>query len=90
MKKRTDITLRRIGKQYMIVDSSEQNQDLSCVYTLNATAAYLWEEIGDNDFTEEFLVSRLCDRYDIDEQTATNDVRLLLAEWQKLRLIYNA
>lgn len=89
MRKTKDFSLRQIGKQYMIVDSSEENIDLSCVYTLNASAAYLWKEIGQEEFTNEFLVKRLCDRYDIDEETASKDVRLLTTEWKKLGLIEN-
>lgn len=87
MKKIKDFSLRQIGKQYMIVNTSEENIDLSCVYTLNATAAYLWKEIGQNDFTNEFLVERLCDRYDIDEDTALKDIRVLMTEWKRLGLI---
>lgn len=87
MKKRKELSLRQIGKQYMIVNNSEKHRDLSCVYTLNATAAYLWEEIGDKEFDVEFLVKRLCDRYDIDESTASNDVQRLVEEWEKIGLI---
>lgn len=87
MKKTKDFSLRQIGKQYMIVDTTEDNVDLSRVYTLNATAAYLWEEIGAKDFSETFLAERLCERYDIDKATAHKDVKLLLTEWEKMGLI---
>lgn len=87
MRKKKDFTLRQIGKQFMIVDTSETNVDMSCVYTLNATAAYLWQEIGQEEFTEDFLVKRLCDRYDIDEATASNDVQRLVEEWERIGLI---
>lgn len=89
MKKTKDFSLRQVGKQYMIVDTSRKNVDLSCVYTMNATAAYLWEEIGQKEFNEDMLVSCLCERYDIDESTAMKDIGILLATWKKLRLIEN-
>lgn len=89
MKKTKDFSLRQIGKQYMIVDTSEENVDLSCVYTLNASAAYLWEETGQDEFDESVLVKLLCDRYEIDEETASKDIKLLTTEWKRLGLIEN-
>lgn len=87
MKKRKDLTLRKIGKQYMIVENSENTINLTNVYTLNGTAAYLWEKIGEEEFTREQLTAWICERYEIDETTASEDVRTLVQEWVELGLV---
>ncbi len=82
------LQLRKVGKQHMIVEASEENVNMSNVYSLNTTAARLWELIAENPATTaEQLVDYLCDNYEIDKATATGDVERLLAEWKSYGLI---
>lgn len=39
------LKLRKVGKQYMIVEACEGNVNMSHVYSLNQTAAQMWERI---------------------------------------------
>ncbi len=72
----------------MIVEASEENVNMSNVYSLNATAARLWELIAENRATTaEQLADYLCDNYEIDKATAAGDVDRLLAEWKSYGLI---
>ena len=45
--------LRRIGNQYMIVEACAGNVNMSNVYSLNRTAAWLWEQIAEDGCTTE-------------------------------------
>ena len=70
MKIRNNLVLRKIGSRYMIVEVSQEAMNLTNVYTMNETAAWLWKGIGSRDFTEEQLVSRLCEEYEVTEEQA--------------------
>lgn len=73
----------------MIVDVCSDNMNLTNVYVLNATAAWLWESVAGTDFTEDTLVDLLCDSYDVSPEQARTDSRRLLEKWRKLQLINN-
>ena len=87
MKKRKDLALRKIGKQYMIVENSDNTINLTNVYTLNGSAAYLWEQIGDDEFDTSTLVHLLCEKYEVEENIAQEDAESLIHEWQSLGLV---
>ncbi len=86
MRLKENLKLRKIGNRYMIVEAGEA-VDLTNVYTLNATAAWLWEEAEGRDFTVEELVRKLCARYEVDEQTALADVSGQIAQWEEFGLL---
>lgn len=79
--------LRKIGSRYMIVEVSQEAMNLTNVYTMNETAAWLWKGIGNDEFTEEVLVARLLEEYEVTEEQATTDVHALIEEWVKLGLV---
>ena len=88
MKIRTDLTLRQIGRSYMVVELSDQGTNLTNVYTMNETAAWLWKEFVRVDFTEEMLVKRLCEEYEVTEEKAAEDVARLVGDWKEMGLIH--
>lgn len=87
MKLRTDLVLRTIGSDHMIVDPSQDMIDLSTVYTLNATAAWLWEQVKGIEFSTETLVELLCQQYDVTEQQALADAETLIQDFEKQGLL---
>lgn len=87
MKIRSNLKLKKIGKQYMLVDSTSGGENETNIYTMNATAAFLWEKIGEQDIEAEKLVGWMCEKYDVERATVANDVAALLKEWQSLGLI---
>ena len=44
---RKGIQLRKIGNRYMIVDACAGNVNMSKVYSLNQTAAWIWQCVAD-------------------------------------------
>ncbi len=87
MKLRSDITLRKVGNEYIIVEPAQGMVDLSKVFTLNETAAFLWEELKDQDFTESDVVQQLLDNYQVDEIQAKNDATTLLQHFREQGLL---
>ena len=87
MKLKENLKLRQVGNRYMIVDAVGQNVNLTNVYTLNTTAAWLWEYAVDKDFTCDDLVEGLCEQFDVDKDLAEKDVHVLLDTWRKFDLL---
>ena len=87
MKKRTDMVLRKVGSKYMMVEAGRDEANGADVYTLNETAACLWERIGNEEVCEEALAQRLSDSYQIDLSRALQDVNRQLEVWRSMGLI---
>lgn len=87
MKRRTSLTLRRMGRRYMMVNAASAAQDTADVYTLNETAARLWEQLGDDEISLPLLASWLADEYGIAYDDALADVTTQVKEWQEFGLI---
>jgi len=83
MKLREDLTLRKIGNDYMIVDPGQDMVDMSKVYTLNETAAWLWGQLVGKDFNAETIVELLLEYYDVDKETASTDAQNLIEVFTK-------
>lgn len=87
MKLRSDLVLRTIGSDHLIVDPSQDRIDLSTVYTLNSTAAWLWEELKGREFDHTTIVELLCDNYEVDQEQAQSDAEVLLADFERQGLL---
>lgn len=78
MKLKENLTIRKIGNDYMIVAESSSGLDYTRVISLNETAAYLVQEVEQKEFTKEDWVTLLLNKYDIKRERATADVENLI------------
>ena len=79
--------LRPLAGEYIVMGETPERIDFSRVVSLNATAAYLWEQVQGREFTPEDLTDLLTARYDVDAQTARADVEKMLASWQEAGIL---
>lgn len=79
--------LRSICGEYIVTGEGLARVDFSKVISLNPSAAYLWEQIQDKDFTADDLVALLTARYDVDAERARADVDKLLVSWREAGLL---
>lgn len=87
MKAKANLKLRKVGGRYMLVDVSDRDANVTNVYTLNDTAAFVWHLLSAGDMDMESLTAAVCDAYDVDVATAGADLRTLLASWQEAGLV---
>lgn len=87
MKLRKELTLRQIGKDYIIVEPGQDKVDLSKVYTLNETAAWLWKELHTHEFSKEDMVNKLLGEYEVTKEQASTDVEKLLEIFVSQKLL---
>lgn len=87
MKLDSTLKLRKVGSHHMVVRYDMAKADMTEVYTLNDTAAMLWSRAEGIDFTPEMMAGWLCEEYDVDPQTALEDVESMIGDWKAFGLI---
>ncbi len=78
MRIKDKLILRHVGKDYIIIEPEKDTVDMTKIYSLNESAAWLWTELKGIDFTEESVVEMLMNKYDVSPEQALEDVRSLI------------
>ena len=86
MKIKKGFELREICGEYIVVAHGDKNIDFSKVINLNESAAVMWKEVADKDFTSEDLASILLNTYDVEEEIAQTDALRIMKEWIEIGL----
>mgnify|MGYP002625377965 CR=1 FL=1 len=81
MKTKKGFKLRTVCGENIIVAEGIDNIDFSRIISMNESAAFLWQNVQDRDFTADDLVKLLLDEYEVEEATARRDVQQLLDKW---------
>ena len=74
MKAKSGFGIKQVADSFVIVPMGERIVDFSAMITINDTGAFLWEKLQ-NEISVEELADALCLEYDIDKETAQNDVK---------------
>jgi hypothetical protein len=67
------VVTRKTGIEYVLVPVANNIADMNSVYTLNETGAFIWDQI-DGKRTVSEIITAVAQEYDIDKDTASNDV----------------
>lgn len=89
MKKVNGLVLRQLGNEYMIVAESLDLVNFDRLVSLNDSAAYVWESLGEDIFDSLTVSKLLTERYEVDEDTALRDAKELLDTWLNAGVIEN-
>ena len=74
--------LREICGEFIIVPESTELVNFNKMIHLNATAAYLWEQVsGLEEFTVEQLAKLLTDKYEVSDEIALKDAEAIAQKW---------
>ena len=87
MKKKHGINMRNICGENIIVAEGNVNIDFTNILSLNESAAYLWQRIGDEHFDIDTLTQWLMEEYEVDIDTARQDVIAMVDKWMELNII---
>lgn len=83
MKLSPEFTLRKVADEYLIVNPFQSTVDTTRVYTLNESAAFLWEKLKEKDsFNIEDISELLQAEYEVAPEMARNDAEELVAQWE--------
>ena len=81
-----DFILRNIAGESILVATGSATQDFNGMITLNEVATFILENIDECE-TEEVLVEKVLEEFEIDEETAKNDVKEFLDQAIKFGII---
>lgn len=87
MRVKDGFELREVCGEYVILSSGMENIDFSKIISLNESAAFLWKIVHGKDFDEDLMIEALLGEYDVDRDTATNDVNQVISSWKEIGLI---
>ena len=81
-----DIIFRKIADEFILVPVRQKAVDLKSVYTLNDSAACIWELI-DGKKSALLIKERLSEEFEVEASQAQSDVCYILSQLEALGLI---
>lgn len=87
MKIKEGFKLRNICETNVIVAQGLENINFSKIINLNDSAAWLWKQVENKDFTVEELASLLTAHYEVGSETAMQDAEALVGSWLNAGII---
>lgn len=72
MKIAQGFALKKIADSFVVVPTGKNIVDFTAMITINETGAFIWN-ILQEECDIKTIAQKMCDEYDIDMQTATND-----------------
>ena len=70
----SNFLLKELDGQYLMIPVGKIDADFNEVITVNEIGVFLWEELQE-ERTEEELVQRILEEYEVEEDVAREDVR---------------
>ena len=82
----SNIVARRSGEDYILVPITDNVASMEAVYTMNETAAFIWDQI-DGETSTGVIADRVAAEYGIERDISLADVRELLSELEEQNII---
>lgn len=87
MRIRKGFVLRKICGEWVIEGEGLEQIDFNKLVILNTSAAYLWEQVEEKEFSVEQLADLLIKRYGIARELSVRDAASLCEQWVKVGLV---
>ena len=79
MKIKEGFELREIADNYVVIPTQGNVVDFSSMIMLNEVSAFLWLQLLE-DKTENDLLKAVLKEYDVDKETAAEDIKIFVKE----------
>ncbi len=86
MKLKKNFILREVAGTFLVVAVGDAVKDFNKAINLNSTGAFLWKQL-EKEVTEEELVDKLLEEYEIDRETAKKDILGFLQRLREANLL---
>lgn len=87
MKKIEGFRMRQLGREHIIVGENVKLVNFNKMIVLNQSAAYLWEKLGEDEFSTDDISGLLVGKYEVDPDTARQDAERLASEWLEAGIV---
>ncbi len=71
--------LREVAENNVVIPVGEETVNFNGIMTLNDSGAFLWSILSARDVDEKELVDAMLEEYEIDEKTASEDIKDFIA-----------
>ena len=82
MKLKDGFIIHNTGDENLLVATGEAGKSFNGIVRNNETAAFI-AELLKNEITEDEIVNKILEEYDVDEKTARKDVKKLLDTFKR-------
>ena len=79
MKIKPGFELREIADNYVVIPTDSNVVDFSSMIMLNEVSAFLWLQLLE-DKSENDLLKAVLKEYDVDKETAAEDIKIFIKE----------
>lgn len=86
MKLKKNFILREVAGTFLVVAVGDAVKEFNKAINLNSTGAFLWKQL-ENEVSEEELIDKLLDEYEIDRETAQRDISEFLQRLREANLL---
>lgn len=83
MKIKDDFYIKQVAGLNIVVATGEAAEDMNAMINLNESAAFLWKQL-ENDITEDELIKRLTEEYDVDYEKASISVEKFILKLKEI------
>lgn len=88
MRIKNGFVLREVAGQVMVIATGEASKDFHGMIKLNGTGKIIWEGLQEN-LSEEEIVSRLQNMYQVEREQAAADTRAFLNQMEEMGFLVN-
>ncbi|MBQ9485871.1 MAG: PqqD family protein [Clostridia bacterium] len=86
MKIKDGFVLREVAGSYLVVAVGEAAKNFKGMINLNETGAFLWR-LAEKGATKQEMLAELLKEYDVDENTAANDIDVFMQKLIEAELV---
>ena len=86
MKIRDGFVLRNVVDEYIVMPTGENIAEFAGSVVLNEVSAFVFEQMK-NPMSQEDLLAAVLEEFEVDEETAKEDLDELIGEFRRLKLI---
>lgn len=83
MRIKNGFVLREVAGQAMVIATGEASKDFHGMIKLNVTGKVIWEALQEG-VSEEDIVSRLKEQFEVEEEKAIQDVRAFVNQMKEM------
>ena len=86
MKLKKELLKREIGGESLLIPVGKTVYDANGLFLLTEVGAFIWDILPEVE-SEEEIVARVLEEYEIDEDTARLDVRSFMSKLQDMEIL---
>ncbi len=81
-----EFVLREIAGDFVLVPIGKTSGEFKGLFPITETGAFIWNLLPEAD-SEEFIIEKFLEEYDVDRETVTADVSVFLGNLRKFGII---